>query len=271
MDCKSVRHDAAGLFEEPRLLAPEGVPEVRVFGFANPTNAPLVAYLVGAAVGGREEALSTEEPFTATGFVVEGSVILTEMSDAGAPQGTWTVRSGEWFSVPRLMGLMIMPGARGMIAVVEGFDGLRAMGGPVEATGRLINGTVRETLLVHPERKGAPYMHLICIPEGVVTPVQTGPNPYVCVVASGEGVLHFPEPDGETRCMEQLHPGSIVCVQQGAAHAIAADVDLVLIGFDPRSGFGPMDLIEMPAEMLAELEGALAQPEVPAEVPEVVP
>ena len=98
---------------------------------------------------------------------------------------TFVLRAGCYFVAPDGASLS---GGRGLAVVVPGYRGLRQMGGPLEASGRLryIDGCT-DTLLVSPPRRGEPCVNHLHVPAGTRQSEHFHPSVRIGTIARGRG------------------------------------------------------------------------------------
>jgi quercetin dioxygenase-like cupin family protein len=81
-----------------------------------------------------------------------------------------------------------LTGGRGLAVIVPGYRGLRQVGGPLEATGRLryIDGCT-DTLLVSPPRRGEPCVNHLHVPAATRQSEHFHPSVRIGTIARGRG------------------------------------------------------------------------------------
>lgn len=167
---------------------------------------------------------------TTFGLVTEATHVQWKSGEAGA----LLLPAGSYFVAPESVRL---EGGRGMAIVALGYRGLRQLGGPIEATGRLryIDGCT-DTLLVCPPRLGEPCLNHLHIPAGTNQTSHTHPSLRVGVIARGRGLCRTAE--GE----HPLSPGMGWLIPTGVRHCfITGDSALDVLAWHPDSDFGPTD------------------------------
>ena len=130
-----------------------------------------------------------------------------------------------------------MKGGSGLAVVLDEFDGLFTIGGPVEETGRLkyIDGCT-DTLLIAPIKMGDPCLNLLHIPPRTAQSAHTHPSYRVGLILSGTGKCVTP--NGET----DLYPGVSFVIPEGSEHSFHTDGEaLRVLAYHPDSDFGPTD------------------------------
>lgn len=189
------------------LLREEGA--VRVYGFAR---APL----------------RLDGGLTHFGMVTQGRPALHLGGDS------FTLRPGMFFVSTEALSI---EGGQGIIIDLAGYLGLRQLGGPLEATGRLryIDGCT-DTLLVSPPRLGEPCLNHLHIPPNTDQSQHTHPSIRVGVIMSGVG-----ECITSARSYS-LQAGMAWWIPTGARHSFrTAQEPLDVIAWHPDSDFGPTD------------------------------
>jgi quercetin dioxygenase-like cupin family protein len=145
-----------------------------------------------------------------------------------------SLAAGCWFVAPD--GCSI-GGGRGLAVGVPGYRGIRQLGGPIEATGRLayIDGCT-DTLLVCPPRLGEPCLNHLHLPAGTDQTPHTHPSVRIGVIVRGRGWCRA----GEERW--PLAPGLGFVIPEGAGHSFVTDGEsLDVLAWHPDSDFGPTD------------------------------
>ena len=178
-----------------------------------------------------------ELPANAThyGMVTEGGGILHDRSDR------FRLREGMFFVMPGACRLAA-PGGRGLVISRLGYHGLRQVGGPIEAEGRLryIDGCT-DTLLVCPPRLGEPCLNHLHIPPHTAQTQHTHPSERIGVILRGRGECRVPSQDGAD-IVYPLSPGMGWRIPTGAKHSFfTTDESLDVIAWHPDSDFGPTD------------------------------
>ncbi len=125
----------------------------------------------------------------------------------------------------------------GLAIVVGGYLGLRQVGGPLEATGRLryIDGCT-DTLLVSPPRRGEPCLNHLHVPPWTNQSFHTHDTARVGVIVRGRG---------HCRTQHQSIALSVGCgwfIPPGLRHCfVTGDESLDVMAWHPDSDFGPTD------------------------------
>lgn len=166
---------------------------------------------------------------TAYGMVTTGQV---EVSDPEA--GSFTLSAGMFFVLPD--GGQVR-GGEGLVITIAAYRGLRQIGGPLEATGRLryIDGC-SDTLLVSPPRLGDPCLNHLHIPPHTQQTPHTHPSVRIGVILRGSGECRTP--DG----VYPLQPGMGWYIPTGCLHSFFTQEEaLDVIAWHPDSDFGPRD------------------------------
>lgn len=168
------------------------------------------------------------EEGTAWVLVTEGRATLRAGEDA------FPLRAGMFAVVPEAGRV---EGGVGLVLVDRRARGLRQLGGPVEAEGRLryIDGCT-DTLLVCPARRGEPSLSHLHIPAGTDQTRHTHASDRVGVILRGRGVCRTPQ--GRT----PLAGGMGWWIPAGAEHSFVTDAEpLDVLAWHPDSVFGPTD------------------------------
>jgi len=176
-----------------------------------------------------ENALLLPADATFYGMVTAGQ---TQLCDPGA--GRFELRQGMFFALP---GVGSVQGGRGLIIALLGYRGLRQIGGPLEAVGRLryIDGC-SDTLLVSPPRCGEPCLNHLHIPPHTSQTPHTHPSVRIGVIMGGAGECRTPEG------AYSLQPGMGWCIPTGCQHSFfTEDQALDVVAWHPESDFGPRD------------------------------
>lgn len=172
--------------------------------------------------------LMLPEGATHYGMTTEGEGLLVDGEDE------FRLRPGMFFVVP---GRCQVEGGRGLVVSRGGYEGLRQIGGPLEARGRLryIDGC-SDTLLVSPPRRGDPCLNHLHIPPATDQTAHTHPSERVGVILRGRGTCRTPGG------VFELKPGMGWRIPAGCLHAFStADESLDVIAWHPDSDFGPTD------------------------------
>lgn len=181
---------------------------------------------VAAWSGGR---LRLAGPGTHFGFVFAGPAALR------CAAGDFTLQTGMYFAVPDA--LELAGAGAGLVITARAHHGLFALGGPIEAQGRLryIDGCT-DTLLLAPPRLGDPCLNALYFPPHTRQSAHTHPSLRVGVVARGEGECVLPD------ARVPLRPGLAFAIAAGAVHSFAtAGAELVVVAYHPDSDHGPAD------------------------------
>ena len=136
--------------------------------------------------GWREQLLALPADATCYGMVTAGRVVL---DDPGA--GRFELRQGMFFALPE--GGSVQGGA-GLVIALSGYHGLRQIGGPLEAVGRLryIDGC-SDTLLISPPRLGESCLNHLHIPPQTDQTPHTHPSVRIGVIMGGTGECRTPD------------------------------------------------------------------------------
>jgi hypothetical protein len=166
---------------------------------------------------------------TCYGMVTNGQ---TQLCDPGA--GNCEVRQGMFFAMPA--GGSVKGGC-GLIIALAGYHGLRQVGGPLEAVGRLryIDGC-SDTLLICPPRWGEPCLNHLHIPPHTDQTPHTHPSARIGVIMKGTGECRTPEG------VYPLQPGIGWYIPTGCQHSFfTRNEALDVVAWHPDSDFGPRD------------------------------
>jgi hypothetical protein len=179
--------------------------------------------------------LELPEDATHFGVLTEGSLSLVDS------HGTFALNAAGMFFVAagrcRLSAVEGM-GGRGLVISYLNYTGLRQVGGPVEAAGRLryIDGCT-DTLLVCPPRLGEPCLNHLHIPPRTAQSAHTHPSERIGVILRGRGECRTG--DGK---VFPLSPGMGWRIPTGCLHSFFThDDSLDVIAWHPDSDFGPTD------------------------------
>ena len=166
---------------------------------------------------------------TAFGVVTRGPTTLLHDGDA------WALRPATWFVMPRGGALR---GGEGLLVIVSGYAGVRQVGGPLEARGRLVyvDGCT-DTLLACPPRLGEPSLNHLHVPVEARQRAHTHASDRVGVIVRGSGWCITP--DGRA----ELAEGMGWWIPANTVHHFVADADapLDVVAWHPDSVFGPTD------------------------------
>ena len=160
--------------------------------------------------------------------------LVTATSSVTMGDDTFVLRAGSYFVAPERT--QVTSGV-GLAIVVHHYHGLRALGGPIEATGRLryIDGCT-DTLLVCPPRRGEPCLNHLHVPAGTSQSHHTHDSARIGVIVRGHGRCRTPT--GEI----ELRAGLGWYIPSGLPHAFATtDDSLDVFAWHPDSDFGPTD------------------------------
>jgi hypothetical protein len=144
------------------------------------------------------------------------------------------LRAASWFVAPH--GVAVAAG-RGLAIVVPGYCGLRQLGGPLEAVGRLryIDGC-SDTVLVAPPRRGDPCLNHLHIPAATLQTTHTHPSIRIGLIARGHGICATAD------MKHPLTPGLGWVIPAGLRHAFhTAEAALDVVAWHPDSDVGPID------------------------------
>ena len=179
--------------------------------------------------GWMEKPLTLPPGATAFGMVTTGQ---TQLRDAETR--VFDLNAGMFFVLPDGG---VARGGSGLVIAWAGYQGLRQIGGPLEAAGRLryIDGC-SDTLLVCPPRLGDPCLNHLHIPPRTDQTPHTHPSMRIGVILRGTGECRTP--DGSY----PLEPGMGWYIPTGCLHSFfTQDEALDVIAWHPDSDFGPRD------------------------------
>ena len=179
--------------------------------------------------GWQEQVLALPTAATSYGMVTAGQAVL---DDPGA--GRFELRQGMFFALPKGGSVQ---GGSGLVIALSGYRGLRQIGGPLEAVGRLryIDGC-SDTLLISPPRLGEPCLNHLHIPPHTDQTPHTHPSVRIGVIMGGTGECRTPEG------VYPLHPGMGWYIPTGCLHSFfTRDEALDVVAWHPDSDFGPRD------------------------------
>ena len=179
--------------------------------------------------GWMEKPLTLPPGATAFGMVTTGQ---TQLRDAETR--VFDLNAGMFFVLPDGG---VARGGSGLVIAWAGYQGLRQIGGPLEATGRLryIDGC-SDTLLVCPPRLGDPCLNHLHIPPRTDQTPHTHPSMRIGVILRGTGECRTP--DGSY----PLEPGMGWYIPTSCLHSFfTQDEALDVIAWHPDSDFGPRD------------------------------
>jgi quercetin dioxygenase-like cupin family protein len=164
------------------------------------------------------------------GVVAEGEAMLVDEGD------TFRLRAGMFFVLPAPAAI-VGAGSRGLVISRLGYRGLRMIGGPLEAEGRLryIDGC-SDTVLAAPPKRGDPCLNHLHIPARVLQSTHSHPSERIGVILRGRGECRTPEGAWA------LEPGMGWRIPAGCPHAFATGAgSLDVVAWHPDSDFGPTD------------------------------
>ncbi len=166
---------------------------------------------------------------TCFGFVASGSVGLQDR------RINWWLDAGQWFSMPHGLLLNLTANSRVVVSQSLGYQGIYAMGGPIEAQGRLryIDGC-SDTLLCAPPLLGDPCLNHLHFPAGIKQTVHTHPSTRAGIIAKGQGV-----------CLAErqeiaLSAGCLFYIAKNTEHCFVTETSTMdVIAYHPDSDWGP--------------------------------
>ncbi len=161
-----------------------------------------------------------------------GMVLDTTRVSLG--KDAYVLSPGSYFVAPESV---CIEGGRGLAVLSLGYRGLRQLGGPIEAVGRLsyVDGCT-DTLLVCPPRLGEACLNHLHIPANTNQTAHTHPSVRIGVIARGSGLCRTSEGDYE------LTSGLGWVIPTGLRHSfITGEASLDVLAWHPDSDFGPTD------------------------------
>ncbi|MFI3191080.1 hypothetical protein BCS42_02730 [Crenothrix sp. D3] len=163
------------------------------------------------------------------GFVASGNVCLQD------EQVNWSLNAGQWFSVPTGFLLNLTKNSRVVVSQCLGYQGIHAMGGPIEAQGRLryIDGC-SDTLLCAPPLLGDSCLNHLHFPAGIQQTPHTHPSLRAGIIAKGQGVCVA------NQQTIPLSTGGLFYIAKNTEHCFITDTSTMdVIAYHPDSDWGP--------------------------------
>lgn len=163
------------------------------------------------------------------GFVASGNVQLQDQ------RVLWHLQAGQWFCLPDGGKLNLSPHSRLVVSQLLGYHGPYAMGGPLEAQGRLryIDGC-SDTLLCAPPLLGDPCLNHLHFPAAIQQTAHTHPSLRAGIIARGQGVC---EANQQTI---PLTAGMVFYIGKQAEHRFITEANTMdVLAFHPDSDWGP--------------------------------
>jgi quercetin dioxygenase-like cupin family protein len=163
------------------------------------------------------------------GFVANGRVSLQDR------QVNWWVKAGQWFSLPSGFVLNLTTNSSVVVAQSIGYQGIYAMGGPIEQQGRLryIDGC-SDTLLCAPSLLGDPCLNLLHFPAGIKQTAHTHPSLRAGIIAKGQGVCVANQQE------IALSAGTLFYIAKDTEHRFITQSNTMdVIAYHPDSDWGP--------------------------------
>jgi quercetin dioxygenase-like cupin family protein len=167
---------------------------------------------------------------TCFGFIAEGRANVEDK------QINWWLNAGQWFSLPHGLLLNLLSNSRVVISQSVGYQGVYAMGGPIEVQGRLryIDGC-SDTLLCAPPLLGDPCLNHLHFPTGIEQTAHTHPSTRAGIIAKGQGVCVIS--DGTAI---NLTVGDLFYIARNTVHHfVTTDSSMDVIAYHPDSDWGP--------------------------------
>jgi quercetin dioxygenase-like cupin family protein len=128
-------------------------------------------------------------------------------------------------------------GCRALLATVKRYQGIFALGGPVEKTGRLryIDGCT-DTGLIQPLKRGDPCLNALFFPVHTRQTPHYHPSHRIGTVLDGEGLCHHGDK------VTPMRPGDMWLIPAGCWHWFETGKhSLRVVAFHPDSECGPTD------------------------------
>ena len=169
------------------------------------------------------------------GLALGDAVLRLTAADAGG--NCFPLRRGMYFAAPG--GAMVTGGA-GLLVVSSEHTAMFAVGGPIEAQGRLpyIDGCT-DSLLVAPPTWGDPCLNHLHFPPRILQTQHTHPSARVGAVVRGQGVCVYIDDCGR-RCQAALVPGVVFVIPADAVHSFQTfESSMDVVAWHPDSDFGP--------------------------------
>ena len=179
--------------------------------------------------GWRNDVLELPNDGTHFGYVQKHSVAL----ETGC--GIFELQEGMYFVAPDAC--RIRGAGEGIVVTRLGYSGMFALGGPIEANGRLryIDGCT-DTLLIAPPTLGDPCLNALYFPSHISQTEHTHPSVRIGMVARGSGKCRT------TQATYDLFPGLAFVIRADGLHGFSTTEDeMVIIAYHPDSDFGPTD------------------------------
>lgn len=159
----------------------------------------------------------------------------------------WRLRAGFWFCLPDGATISLIPDEPTRLVAIQRLDfvGLRAMGGPIEARGRLrYIDRCTDTLLMPPPLKGDPCLNHLHFPPSIDQTEHTHPSLRAGIVAAGAGWCETPsshDPLGVEKVQTPLVTGMIFSIPVDGRHNfLTGPADRMdIIAYHPDSDWGP--------------------------------
>lgn len=173
--------------------------------------------------------VSIADQGTCFGFVASGSVFLQD------GRVNWCLEAGQWFSLPNGLLLNLTANSRVVVSQCLGYQGIYAMGGPIEAQGRLryIDGC-SDTLLCAPPLLGDPCLNHLHFPAGIQQTAHTHPSLRAGIIAKGQGVCEA------NQQQIPLSAGSLFYIPKETEHRFITETSTMdVIAYHPDSDWGP--------------------------------
>lgn len=167
---------------------------------------------------------------TCFGFVSAGRADLQDQ------QINWKLNAGQWFCLPHGLSLTLQPNSRVVISQCLDYQGVYAMGGPIEAQGRLryIDGC-SDTLLCAPPLLGDPCLNYLHFPTGIEQTAHTHPSTRAGIIAKGQGECVISSSQAIN-----LKTGDLFYIARNTVHHfVTSHSSMDVIAYHPDSDWGP--------------------------------
>lgn len=147
----------------------------------------------------------------------------------------FTIEAGMYFAA---VGPINLCGGQGIVMECESYRPQFAIGGPIEAEGRLkyIDGCT-DSLLLPPVKFGDPCFNALYFPPNINQTQHTHPSLRVGLVVSGRGECVTPEKT------IPLEPDTAFVIEKDGLHYFRtfAEQGMLVVAYHPDSDFGPKD------------------------------
>ena len=179
--------------------------------------------------GWHNDTLALPDDGTHFGYIYKNSITLETHA------GTFELQEGMYFVTPH--SCRIHGAGEGIVITRLGYAGVFALGGPVEACGRLryIDGCT-DSLLIPPPKLGDPCLNALYFRPHITQTTHTHPSLRIGLVAHGTGECRT------TEATYSLFPGLAFIIRADGPHGFnTTEEEMVVIAYHPDSDFGPTD------------------------------